>query len=67
MFADDNFQFYEKGIFDNCSGKQINHAVVLVGYTRDYWLVRNSWGADWGENGYIRIKKNQNNGNACSI
>ena len=43
----------------------MDHAVVLMGYgydearDMDYWLVRNSWGADWGENGYIRIARGE--------
>ena len=42
-------------------GKSIDHSVTLVGYGTDdksgdmYWLVRNSWGTSWGENGYYRI------------
>jgi len=54
---------YSSGIFTGCPGKgsfiDINHAVQLVGYGsqagRDYWIVRNSWGAGWGEGGFIRI------------
>ena len=58
---------YRSGIFDDSSyvnHYDINHAVVLEGYGtdketgEDYWLVRNSWGATWGENGYIRLKRN---------
>jgi len=51
---------YRSGIFDSCSKDAvIDHAVVLFGYGSDngakYWLVRNSWGKDWGEGGYIRL------------
>ena len=36
-----------------------NHAVVIVGMDRDNWIVQNSWGVFWGERGYIKIKKVQ--------
>lgn len=61
---------YASGVFDGCNqlNPDINHAVVLVGYgtdtktNQDYWLVRNSWSASWGENGYIRLlRRNPNN------
>jgi len=54
---------YGGGIFDGCdqSSPDLDHAVQLVGYGteggQDYWLVRNSWGEGWGENGYIRLKR----------
>lgn len=57
------FKFYKQGVFDHeeeC-GFELNHAINVVGYSNTdsddtpYWIVRNSWGDDWGENGYIRI------------
>ncbi|KAM7251436.1 hypothetical protein ACFE04_023319 [Oxalis oulophora] len=56
------FQFYESGIFSGRCGAALDHGVVVVGYGTengmDYWLVRNSWGADWGESGYIKMERN---------
>lgn len=53
--------FYKDGIFSGKCPSSINHAVVIVGYGEEngtpYWKVRNSWGTDWGENGYLRIKR----------
>lgn len=51
-----NMMFYKSGIFSNC-GNEINHVVLLVGYTENEWIIKNSWGAKWGENGYIRLAK----------
>merc|ERR1712032_432208 len=57
---------YKGGVFDDSEYTDhydINHAVVLEGYGTDeetgddYWLVRNSWGVQWGEHGYIRLKR----------
>jgi cathepsin L len=53
---------YESGIFNNC-GKDaiIDHAVVALGYGEEaghkYWVIQNSWGQDWGENGHIRLQR----------
>ncbi|KAK9667130.1 hypothetical protein RND81_14G235100 [Saponaria officinalis] len=57
------FQLYKSGVFTGSCGTQLDHGVVAVGYGttedgKDYWTVRNSWGADWGENGYIRMERN---------
>jgi len=55
---------YESGVFGGCdmTSPDIDHAVQLVGFGTDpslgdYWLVRNSWGSSYGENGYIRLKR----------
>ncbi|MCP3684046.1 MAG: C1 family peptidase [bacterium] len=56
--AADRWFMYESGIFnDKKCGATINHAVVAVGYAPGYWIVRNSWGAGWGERGYIRVMR----------
>ncbi|GLU13790.1 hypothetical protein SLE2022_304010 [Rubroshorea leprosula] len=56
------FQFYSNGIFSGKCGTDLNHGVTIVGYgtAKDgtkYWLVKNSWGKDWGEKGYMKIKR----------
>uniref|UniRef100_A0ACD6AH47 Uncharacterized protein n=1 Tax=Avena sativa TaxID=4498 RepID=A0ACD6AH47_AVESA len=57
------FQFYSEGVLAGKCGTALDHGVAVVGYgvTVDgtkYWVVKNSWGAGWGENGYIRMKRN---------
>jgi len=70
-----SFQQYSKGIYSdpNC-GTQLDHGVLIVGYGHDklndmdYWIVKNSWGKDWGEEGYIRIQRNVNDSKGlCGI
>ncbi|CAF1454797.1 unnamed protein product [Rotaria sp. Silwood1] len=61
------FDHYASGIFDvpGCpANRNLNHNPVVVGYGTengvDYWKIKNSWGADWGEDGYIKVKRNDN-------
>ena len=60
--ASDKMMFYSSGVFDTCGDTTVNHLVVMDGYGEDaqgrkYWLVRNSWGPTWGEQGYIRVAR----------
>ena len=55
------FQSYSGGVFNDCTNGQYGHAVVLVGWndsqgSNGVWILRNSWGTGWGENGYMRIE-----------
>lgn len=64
---------YEGGIFDGCDQEtpDLNHGVVLVGYGEEngqkYWLVRNSWAPTYGELGYIRVARKDNEQEVCGI
>ena len=68
---DEHWNFYSRGIYENeeCT-PDINHEVIAVGYgiekskdetqpNREYVIIKNTWGKDWGEKGYMRISLSQ--------
>jgi C1A family cysteine protease len=66
------FQLYTTGIYNPAScGTAVNHGVGLVGYGsdngQDYYILRNSWGASWGESGYMRIADNGVGAGVCAV
>lgn len=65
------FQFYKSGVFSGKCGTDLDHGIVLAGYGKmgndDYWKCRNSWGADWGMNGYILLAKGEDGPGQCGV
>lgn len=68
----DNLQYYNSGVYGvpgtdqgrkDCKSTQPNHDTVIVGYGSqngiDFWIIQNSWSADWGEQGFFRIARNK--------
>ncbi|XP_049414012.1 cysteine proteinase 3-like isoform X1 [Solanum stenotomum] len=64
----DGFKQYESGVYTSTkcgnTSMDVNHAVLAVGYGVEngvpYWLIKNSWGADWGDNGYFKMEMGKN-------
>ncbi|CAL4157907.1 unnamed protein product, partial [Meganyctiphanes norvegica] len=68
IYVSEDFPLYDKGVIEDdlCTAdKAANHAVVLVGYGnengKNYWLIRNSWGKNVGDNGYYKLSRNVEN------
>jgi len=61
-----SFQSYSSGVLTAGCGAQLDHAVALEGYndsaSTPYWIVRNSWGAGWGQSGYILLGQGDGTG-----
>jgi len=64
-----SFQSYTSGVVTSGCGQQLDHGVLAVGYGtlagQDFFLVKNSWGAGWGDAGYLRISRSSSN--VCGI
>ncbi|EER04489.1 cathepsin L, putative [Perkinsus marinus ATCC 50983] len=61
-----DFQFYHEGVLTGECGDSLDHGVLLVGYGeldgKKYWKVKNSWGAEWGHEGYILLERERADG-----
>ncbi|RAW24337.1 hypothetical protein PC110_g19233 [Phytophthora cactorum] len=48
---------YKSGIVSSCTTSELDHAVLAVGYSSSYFKIKNSWSTQWGEEGYMRLKR----------
>jgi KDEL-tailed cysteine endopeptidase len=69
----DDFWLYKEGIFtgESC-GYWVNHAMVAVGYGEsdegvEYAILRNSWGLDWGDEGYVKVELQDTQNGVCEL
>jgi KDEL-tailed cysteine endopeptidase len=69
MANNDAFKNYKSGIISANCGTELDHAITAVGYGSGFWIIKNSWGTAWGEEGYVRIASgSQNNGaGVCGV
>merc|ERR1712054_131035 len=65
------FQLYRSGVFDGTCGTSLDHGVLIVGYGsedgEEYFIVKNSWGTTWGEEGYMRMAVGSSSAGTCGI
>eukprot|EP00253_Pinus_taeda_P020370 PITA_20370 len=74
-FGSRDIQNYNGGVFTGYCGPVIEHSVLVVGYGegtigccyQKYWIIKNSWGATWGEYGYMRIQRDYGRDGKCGI
>ncbi|BAM41298.1 cysteine protease precursor TacP [Theileria orientalis strain Shintoku] len=73
MGVSPEFTKYQGGVYNGVCADKLNHAVLLVGEGYDeklktrYWVVKNSWGTDWGEDGYFRLQRTDEGSDMCGI
>lgn len=58
---------YVSGVITACDTATVDHAVLVVGYDATSIKIKNSWGTDWGEDGYVRISRSTQNMGTCAI
>ncbi|XP_017853478.1 cathepsin L1 [Drosophila busckii] len=56
------FQLYSDGVYNDisCLSTSVNHAMLVIGFDKDFWILKNWWGERWGESGYMRMRKGIN-------
>ena len=54
------WETYNGGVMTKCTPGYVDHAVLIVGFSETYWIIKNSWGTTWGEAGYIRVQRGTN-------